>query len=269
VVWSGDYQPFGTLNAATSQISTALQDLRLPGQEFDAETGLYHNGFRDYAPGLGRYLQSDPVGLFGGTNTYLYGGSNPIRAVDPLGLCLSEDIENAKKWFAEQAEEKAKEKALELTGLDESQEELLRWNLTADEGSAAGDAFNLGKAASAEFGSAKTAWDFGYVATKPMWDLMLSDPDLFPHYGTDEYNEKRDLIDLWFDVGQNPQARAQLCLNMGWYCDTLPPPPPQPDPPSTDPIWKEGPPAPVPDLNSIYCQPGMACYEQGDSIPTQ
>ncbi len=84
VVWSASFGPFGEMGAVPAGI---VQDLRLPGQEFDVETGLYHNGFRDYAPGWGRYLQSDPIGLWAGTNTYGYAHANPTRWVDPLGLC--------------------------------------------------------------------------------------------------------------------------------------------------------------------------------------
>jgi RHS repeat-associated core domain len=83
IVWTASYGPFGEMSAVPALI---VQNLRLPGQEYDADTGLYHNGFRDYAPAWGRYLQTDPVGIAGGPNTYAYVRGNPIRAIDLSGL---------------------------------------------------------------------------------------------------------------------------------------------------------------------------------------
>ena len=86
--WAAYSAPYG---AMTNTVSTGTwtgpvtENLRLPGQHADSETGFYYNGFRDYMPGIGRYLESDPIGLAGGLNTYAYAGGNPIKYVDPDG----------------------------------------------------------------------------------------------------------------------------------------------------------------------------------------
>jgi RHS repeat-associated protein len=86
VVWQADSTPFGTV---LETVSTVGNPLRFPGQYFDQETGLHYNYFRDYDPGIGRYTQSDPIGLAGGINTYAYADGNPIRFIDPKGLDLA------------------------------------------------------------------------------------------------------------------------------------------------------------------------------------
>lgn len=68
-------------------------DGRFPGQFLDAETGLYHNGYRDYDAKNGRYIESDPLGLAAGWNTYGYVAANPTMSVDLLGLS-QDDYEN-------------------------------------------------------------------------------------------------------------------------------------------------------------------------------
>jgi len=60
--------------------------LRFPGQQATPENGLNYNYQRDYDAGVGRYVQSDPIGLAGGAGTYPYAGGVPITHVDPLGL---------------------------------------------------------------------------------------------------------------------------------------------------------------------------------------
>ena len=83
VLWWRDQTPFGQTVAEGGFSSTPI---RFPGQYEDPESGLHYNYFRDYDPALGRYIQSDPIGLHGGLNTYGYVGGNPVRYVDFDGL---------------------------------------------------------------------------------------------------------------------------------------------------------------------------------------
>ncbi|NMO19480.1 hypothetical protein HPC49_27420 [Pyxidicoccus fallax] len=83
VWWATRIEPYGhTEVSADSEVELAL---RLPGHYHDVETGLFYNRFRYYDPALGRYLQSDPLGLAGGLNLYAY-PSNPLVHFDALGL---------------------------------------------------------------------------------------------------------------------------------------------------------------------------------------
>ncbi|KRD39383.1 hypothetical protein ASE35_03220 [Lysobacter sp. Root916] len=61
-------------------------DLRFPGQRYDASSGLNYNYFRDYESITGRYGTSDPIGLNGGVNTYLYVDADPLSVIDRHGL---------------------------------------------------------------------------------------------------------------------------------------------------------------------------------------
>ena len=87
--WDWDAkEPFGMQAPNENPSSTGLFvfNARFPGQWFDKETGFYHNGFRYYDPSLGRYTQSDLLGLEAGWNTYAYVASNPLGGIDPFGL---------------------------------------------------------------------------------------------------------------------------------------------------------------------------------------
>ncbi|WP_305888622.1 RHS repeat-associated core domain-containing protein [Methylomonas subterranea] len=88
IIWAVDYDPFG--KASVTHAGT-VQNLRLPGQYYDWESGWHYNMQRYYDPGIGRYLQSDPIGLSGGVNTYAYAYNNPLRWTDPSGLVVDFD----------------------------------------------------------------------------------------------------------------------------------------------------------------------------------
>jgi RHS repeat-associated protein len=88
-IWRWDQtEPFGVSapNEDPDGNSIAyVQPLRFPGQYADKETGLHYNYFRDYDGLLGRYVESDPIGLAGGINTYAYVENDVLRYTDPTG----------------------------------------------------------------------------------------------------------------------------------------------------------------------------------------
>jgi len=71
--------------------STIINNLRFPGQYYDAETGLHYNWNRYYEPAAGRYVTEDPIGFNGGSiNLYLYVQNNPANLFDPTGKTTQE-----------------------------------------------------------------------------------------------------------------------------------------------------------------------------------
>ncbi|HKR62486.1 MAG TPA: RHS repeat-associated core domain-containing protein [Thermoanaerobaculia bacterium] len=99
VVWRAEYEPYGDIwtmripaASEESPAPTYEQPLRFPGQEsamrWEGVEERY-NIFRWYRTGWGRYTQADPIGLAGSKHLYAYVGSNPVIAIDPLGLARS------------------------------------------------------------------------------------------------------------------------------------------------------------------------------------
>ena len=82
--WRGEYDEWGNLLGEESTLHLQ-QPYRLPGQQYDEESGLYYNRHRYYDPLQGRYITQDPIGLRGEWNLYKY-PLNPVRFIDSLGL---------------------------------------------------------------------------------------------------------------------------------------------------------------------------------------
>lgn len=89
MVWRWDMaDPFGVGSPSENPSGAGVftYNPRMPGQLFDKETNHFYNYYRSYDPQIGRYVQSDPIGLDGGINTYAYVGGNPLAGFDSDGL---------------------------------------------------------------------------------------------------------------------------------------------------------------------------------------
>jgi len=99
-VWSTSYTPFG-LGTPQDDVdgdgNRVTLNIRFPGQYYDAESGLHYNWHRYYDPELGRYITSDPLGLYDGPSTYGYAHQNPVNKFDPNGQSALSIAWNAAK----------------------------------------------------------------------------------------------------------------------------------------------------------------------------
>ena len=143
IQWQASYDPFGQASVS----GTITQNLRLPGQYFDVESGWNHNGFRDYAPTLGRYIEPDPLGIQGSNTSnnyqagrfssedqaefedvnldlYVYASDDPINYTDPTGCSFKNcaaaltELTAALARLAEREAEHAAHGGKDCTGMD-------------------------------------------------------------------------------------------------------------------------------------------------------
>ena len=110
LLWVGNDTGWGRLKEETNVTGTAHQPFRLQNQYFDAETGLHYNLLRFYDSISGRFINQDPIRLFGGENFYHF-AFNAQSWIDPLGL---EHVESYKRHLKKKVQER--EKILLLQG---------------------------------------------------------------------------------------------------------------------------------------------------------
>lgn len=84
-VWLANNEPFGKSRPIIEEIEF---NLRLPGQYYDAESGLHQNIYRNYDPEVGHYLEPDPLGPVSNNDVFGYANQNPRQFIDPLGLLM-------------------------------------------------------------------------------------------------------------------------------------------------------------------------------------
>jgi len=142
------YDSFGNTLGMWGQLA-AGNTYRFSSKEVDARSGQYYYGFRWYDPNLQRWLNQDPIQEAGGINLYRYVGNSPINRVDPLGLFVSADPNDA--------------------------------NTVAQ--SFAGSAFSTWAAGTFESGTLTALWATGlgpntynFGPNDPMTQLMMGDP---------------------------------------------------------------------------------------------
>jgi RHS repeat-associated protein len=85
IVAKYEYDAYGNITAKSGSYADT-NPFRWSTKYFDIETGPSDYGHRYYQAGMGRWLNRDPIGEFGGANLYGYVSNDPVNRFDPLGL---------------------------------------------------------------------------------------------------------------------------------------------------------------------------------------
>ena len=112
LLWFGNYTGWGRLKEETKVTDSAYQPFRLQNQYADRETGLHYNFFRYYEPDADRFVNQDPIGLWGGENFYQF-AENVTGWIDPYGLARQRKARQIQRCLCkEEMEAIKKEKGL-------------------------------------------------------------------------------------------------------------------------------------------------------------
>ena len=112
LLWFGNYTGWGRLKEETKVTDSAYQPFRLQNQYANRETGLHYNFFRYYEPDAGRFVNQDPIGLFGGDNLYQFAPNIQALGKNQMHTDLHREIDIAQGGLRKTGTPKAQRKRL-------------------------------------------------------------------------------------------------------------------------------------------------------------
>ena len=112
LLWFGNYTGWGRLKEETKVTDRAYQPFRLQNQYADREIGLHYNFFRYYEPEVGRFVNQDPIGLFGGDNLYQFALNMQALGKNQMHTDLRREIDIAQGGLRKTGTPKAQRKRL-------------------------------------------------------------------------------------------------------------------------------------------------------------